>query len=79
MVHFEQRPTEEELFRQEIYKSKYPYIKMKIKFPTLAVILLVVGIVWLFNDLNLISIDIPWIPVILIIVAIGLIMNRYSK
>lgn len=46
------------------------------KFPVLGFILLAVGIVWLLNDLQLISIDIPWIPVILIIIAIGIIVNR---
>ena len=47
------------------------------KFPTLAVILLVVGIIWLLQEINIISINIPWIPVVLIIVAVGLIINRY--
>jgi multisubunit Na+/H+ antiporter MnhG subunit len=51
----------------------------KTKFPTLAIILLVVAVVWLFNELNYFSIDIPWIPVVLIIIAIGMIVNRYSK
>jgi hypothetical protein len=49
----------------------------KPKFPMLAVILLVVAVVWLLSSLNLITIDIPWIPVVLIIVAIGMIANRY--
>ena len=48
------------------------------KFPTLAVILLIFAIAWLLSDLKLININIPWIPVILIIVAIGLIANRYN-
>ena len=47
------------------------------RFPTLAFILLVVAIVWLLNELSVITIDIPWIPVILIIVAIGMIFNRF--
>jgi hypothetical protein len=49
----------------------------KPKFPMLAVILLVVAVAWLLSSLNLITIDIPWIPVVLIIVAIGMIANRY--
>jgi len=47
------------------------------KFPTLAVIILVVAIVWLISELNLVNINIPWIPVLLIIVAIGMIFNRF--
>jgi hypothetical protein len=52
---------------------------VKSVFPTFAVILLVVGIVWLLNELKYITIDIPWIPVVLIIVAIGMIVNHFSK
>ena len=51
----------------------------KTRFPTFAIILLVVGIIWLFNELKIITINIPWIPVVLIIVAIGMVMNRYKN
>jgi len=50
---------------------------VKKKFPTLGVILLAIGIIWLITELNIISINIPWIPIVLIIIAIGLITNRY--
>lgn len=56
----------------------FGFRKNKPKFPTLAVILLVVGAVWLLNDVGYLAINIPWIPLILIIVAVGLIINRYS-
>lgn len=52
---------------------------MKKKFPTFAVILLVLGVVWLFSSLGYIAVNIPWIPVILIIVAIGWIVNKYAS
>lgn len=48
-------------------------------FPTLATIILVIGILWLLNELNVLTIDIPWWPVILIVVAIGWIVNFYSR
>lgn len=48
-------------------------------FPTFAVILLVVGIIWLLNDLSIIMVNIPWVPMVLIIVAIGMIYNRTKK
>ena len=51
----------------------------KNKFPVLAVILLIVGIVWMLNELGYLIIDVPWIPVILVVIAIGMIANRYSK
>lgn len=50
----------------------------KRKFPTLAVILLVLGITWLLTDIGYLKVNIPWIPAALIIVAIGWIINRYS-
>ena len=53
--------------------------KKRPKFPALAVILLVIGLVWLLNESNIISVNLPWIPVILIIVAIGMIVNRYNN
>lgn len=53
--------------------------KQKLKFPTLAVILLVLAVVWLLSDLGYITINIPWIPVIIGIIAIGMIINRYRR
>jgi len=54
-------------------------MKRKNKFPTLAVILLVFAVVWLLSDLKILLIDIPWIPIILAIIAIGMIVNRYTE
>lgn len=53
--------------------------KMKGKFPTLAVILLAIGLIWFLNDTGVIAVNIPWIPAILIIIAIGMIINRYNS
>jgi len=50
----------------------------KTKFPTLATILLFTGIVWTIQALGYVKIDFPWLPVVLIIVAIGMIANRYK-
>jgi len=52
---------------------------VKTKFPILAVILLIFALVWLFSDLGYWKINLPWIPVILIIIAIGMIFNRFNK
>ena len=49
------------------------------RFPTIPSILLIVGVLWLLSDLKIITVDIPWWPVILIIVAVGWIANSYSK
>jgi len=49
------------------------------KFPILATILLIVGVIWLLTELKVIAIPIPWIPVVLIVIAIGMIINRYTR
>ena len=48
-------------------------------FPTLAVILLIAGIVWAIHELGYLNFSFPWLPVILIIIAIGMIINRYTR
>jgi hypothetical protein len=52
--------------------------KRKKKFPTLAVIILVLALTWLLSDMGYLHVDIPWIPVALIILAVGWIINRYA-
>jgi hypothetical protein len=52
---------------------------MKKEFPTFAVILLVLGVLWLLTDLDILSVSIPWFPIILVIIALGMIVNKYRK
>ena len=47
------------------------------KFPVLAVVLLLFALAWFFSELGWLALDIPWIPVVVVIVAIGMITNRY--
>jgi hypothetical protein len=51
----------------------------KTKFPTLAVILLIFAVFWIADELGYLVFDIPWIPVVLAVIAIGMIANRYNK
>tara|TARA_Y100000034_G_C6738413_1_gene327520 strand:- start:491 stop:691 length:201 start_codon:yes stop_codon:yes gene_type:complete len=51
----------------------------KKSFPTFAVLLLVIGILWLLSEVKIITVDIPWWPVVLIIVASGWVIDHYSK
>ena len=53
--------------------------RKKRKFPVLATILLIFAIIWILNDMKIIAINIPWIPVMLAVIAIGMIFNRYNK
>jgi hypothetical protein len=52
-------------------------MKTKNKFPVFAVIVLIFAIVWLLEGLGVFSVNLPWLPVILIVVAIGWIFNRF--
>lgn len=48
-------------------------------FPFLGFFLLVIGILWLLQSLGLINTEIPWWPVILILLGIWLIFNRCCR
>ena len=46
-------------------------------FPTFAIIVLVVAMLWFLSDLGIITASIPWIPLIVGIIAIGWIVKNY--
>ncbi|WP_048831086.1 hypothetical protein [Methanomethylovorans hollandica] len=48
-------------------------------FPTISIIILVTGILWLINELEILRIDIPWFPVVLIIIGIAGIIEFYRR
>lgn len=48
-------------------------------FPTISIIILVTGILWLINELEILKIDIPWFPVVLIIIGIAGIIEFYKR
>lgn len=48
-------------------------------FPTIPVIILVTGILWLINELKIFTIDIPWFPVVLIIIGIAGLIEYYKR
>ena len=52
---------------------------MKQKFPTFALAVLLIGIVWLLNELKIIQIQIPIVPIIVVLVGLGLLYNHYKK
>jgi hypothetical protein len=59
------------------YKQRnYGYMLPKKGFPTFATLLFIIGVLWLLTELKLIKFEIPWWPVVLIVVAIGLLSNR---
>ena len=48
-------------------------------FPTFWFIVLVMALIWFLNDVGFITFNVPWLPLILIIVAIGGILNSYGR
>ena len=46
-------------------------------FPTFAIIVLLIGIFWLLNELNVLKANVPWIPIVIIVVAIGWIVDHF--
>ena len=52
-------------------------VKRKI-FPTFWVIVLVFALAWLFSDLGYLNINIPWLPITVVLIAIGAIVNHYG-
>ena len=51
----------------------------KRKFPVLAVLLLILGLSWLLQDFYAVNLDLPWLPVIVVVIAIGMIWNRLKE
>jgi hypothetical protein len=49
------------------------------KFPIFWTILLVFGIAWLLDETGYLNIQLPWGPVILVIIALGMIYNRMAN
>ena len=49
------------------------------KFPALAVIVLIFAIVWFISEWYGVYVNLPWLPLILIIVALGWIFNRFNN
>ena len=47
------------------------------KFPTFAFVVLVLGLLWLAVEMHWITIPIPWLPLIVVVVAAGWIVNHY--
>ena len=49
------------------------------RFPILGFIILIFATLWLLRELNVIDFYAPWLPVVLIIIAIGIIFNRLFR
>lgn len=52
---------------------------MKKRFPTFAFLILIIGVIWLLQELNFLTIDVPWIPLVIIALSLGWIINSLIK
>jgi hypothetical protein len=50
---------------------------MGTRFPTFAFVVLILGLLWLAVERHWITIPIPWLPLIVVVVAAGWIVNNY--
>lgn len=57
-------------------RRRYHRTTYRRTFPTLAFIVLVFAGFWLLREIDVIDLRLPWLPVVLIIIAIGIIFNR---
>ncbi|MCK4589430.1 MAG: hypothetical protein KAT77_03240 [Nanoarchaeota archaeon] len=53
--------------------------KKKKGFPTFPVIVLVVAVLWFLSDLKVIAFEIPWLALIIGIIALGWVIGYYQK
>ena len=56
--------------------KRYHKTTYKRKFPVLGFIILIFASLWLLREMNVVDLNVPWLPVVLIIIAIGIIFNR---
>lgn len=49
------------------------------EFPTFWFIVLLLSVVWFLGEIGWITFNFPWFPAIIIIAAIGAIINHYSR
>ena len=52
---------------------------MKRKFPVLATLILIFGLAWLFSALYGVAVNLPWLPIIIVVIALAMIFNRFRE
>ena len=48
-------------------------------FPTFAVIVFILAVLWILGDTGVLAVNVPWFPVIIAVIALGWIVNNYAK
>lgn len=57
-------------------KNRYHKITYRRRFPVLGFLILIFAGLWLLREMNVIDLNVPWLPIVLIVIAIGIIFNR---
>lgn len=51
----------------------------KVSLPLFAIIVLIIGVVWLLTELGIVTANLPWWPIVIIAVALNWIYEFYNK
>jgi len=46
------------------------------KFPVFAGLILAIGVLWLLAEVGTITLDLPWLPIIVVVLALGVIAKH---
>jgi len=57
-------------------KRRYHRVTYRRRFPVLGFLVLIFAGLWLLREMNVIDLRVPWLPIVLIVIAIGIIFNR---
>tara|TARA_Y100000310_G_scaffold326296_1_gene391026 strand:- start:812 stop:1009 length:198 start_codon:yes stop_codon:yes gene_type:complete len=45
--------------------------------PIFPIVVLAIGVLWLLSELGTIALDLPWLPLIVVVLALGMIVKFY--
>ncbi len=48
------------------------------RFPTIIVLLALLAVLWLLSDMGILTVNVPWIPLALLVICIGWLINHYT-
>ncbi|MGY4884109.1 MAG: hypothetical protein ACP5NZ_00860 [Nanobdellota archaeon] len=57
-------------------ERRYHRITYRRRFPVLGFLVLIFAGLWLLREMSVIDLRVPWLPIVLIVIAIGIIFNR---
>lgn len=49
------------------------------KFPVFPIVVFLVAFFWLLNDLRILTVNIPWIPIVLLVLSVGWLVKWHYR